>query len=83
MAECFPRIAGGWGLDSVMLEELEKYYMCVCVCVCVFKDFISLFLERREGREKERERNINVWLPLEHSLLETWPTTQACGLTGN
>ena len=23
-----------------------------------------LFLERGEGREKERERNINVWLPL-------------------
>ena len=24
-------------------------------------DFIYLFLERVEGREKERERNINVW----------------------
>ena len=23
-----------------------------------------LFLERREGKEKERERNINVWLLL-------------------
>ena len=34
--------------------------------------------------EKERERNINdVWLPLEHSQLGTWPTTQACTLTGN
>ena len=29
-----------------------------------FKDFIYLFLERWEGREKEREKNINVWLPL-------------------
>ena len=29
------------------------------------EDFIYLFLERREGREKERERNINVWLPLD------------------
>ena len=28
-----------------------------------FKTFI-LFLERGEGREKERERNINEWLPL-------------------
>ena len=28
------------------------------------KDFISLFLERGEWREKGRERNINVWLPL-------------------
>ena len=45
--------------------------------------FIYLFLERGEGREKERERNINVWLPLTHSLLGTWPATQACALTGN
>ena len=28
------------------------------------------------------ERNINVWLLLTH-LLGTWPTTQACALTGN
>ena len=48
-----------------------------------FKDFIYLFLERGEGREKERERNINVWLPLMHPQLGTWPTTQACSLTGN
>ena len=33
--------------------------------------------------EKERERNISVWLPLAHPLLGTWPTTQACALTGN
>ena len=32
-----------------------------------FKDFIYLFLDRGVGREKERERNINVWLPLVHS----------------
>ena len=30
----------------------------------VFKDCIYLFLERGEDREKERKRNINVWLPL-------------------
>ena len=28
------------------------------------KDFIYLFSERGEGRQKERERNINVWLHL-------------------
>ena len=27
-----------------------------------YKDFIYLFLDRGEGREKVRERNINVWL---------------------
>ena len=42
-----------------------------------------LFSERGEGREKERERNINVWLPLAHPLQGTWPATQACALTGN
>ena len=34
---------------------LRKYFL---------KDFIYLFLDRWEGREKEWERNINVWLPL-------------------
>ena len=29
-----------------------------------FIDFTYLFLERGGGREKERERNISVWLPL-------------------
>ena len=48
-----------------------------------FKDFIYLFLKRGEGGEKERERNISVWLPLAHPLLGTWPATQACALTGN
>ena len=27
-------------------------------------DFTYLFVEREEGKKKERERNINVWLPL-------------------
>ena len=44
--------------------------------------FFSLLLEREEGREKERERNINVWLTLACPLLGTWPATQACALTG-
>ena len=47
------------------------------------EDFIYLFLEREEGKKKERERNINVWLPLLRPPLETWPATQACALTGN
>ena len=47
------------------------------------KDFIYFFLESEEGREKERERNIKVWLPLICPQLGTWPITQACALTGN
>ena len=50
----------------------------VNVCLVFFKDFIYL-LERGAGRE----RNINVWRPLECLLLGTWPATQACALTGN
>ena len=40
------------------------------------KDFIYLFLEGK----REKEGNINVWLPLACPLLGTWPTTQACAL---
>ena len=46
-----------------------------------FKEFIYLFGER--GREGERERNINVWLPLPWTPLGASATTQACALTGN
>ena len=49
----------------------------------MFNILIYLFLERGEGKKKERERKINVWLPLVHLLLGTWPTAQACVLTGN
>ena len=45
--------------------------------------FFKRFLERGEGREKARTRNISVWLPLVHPQLGTWRTTQACALTGN
>ena len=50
-----------------------------------FQDFFYfyLILERREGREKERERNINVWFTLMWPPLGTWPTTQAYALTMN
>ena len=51
--------------------------------VLFLKDFIYLFLERGEGKEKGSKRNINVWLPHVCSLLGTWPATQAYALTGN
>ena len=57
--------------------------MCIRIVICLFKDFIYLPLERGERKEKERERNTNVWLSLMRPLLGTWPTTQACALTGN
>ena len=48
-----------------------------------FLDFTYLFVERGDGREKERERNISVWLPLIRPLLETGTAMQACALTVN
>ena len=50
--------------------------------ILFFKTFY-LFIFRERGREGEREAAINVWLPLMHPPLGTWPTIQACALTGN
>ena len=44
---------------------------------------MCLFLEREEGKETERERNISVWLPLEHPLLGIWHAMQARVPIGN
>ena len=64
--------------------------MYICTCFLSFpilsffkKSLFYLFLDRGEGRDKERERNLNVWLPLMHPQLGTWPATQACALTGS
>ena len=38
--------------------------------------YLFIFGERRW--EEERERNMNVWLPLIHPHLGTWTATQAC-----
>ena len=56
------------------------------VCLFILKGWLFIYLlllERGEGREKEMERNVNVWLPSVHPLLGTWPATQVCALTGN
>ena len=47
------------------------------------KKIFYFFLERGEVKEKERESNIDVWLLLTCPFLGTWPSTQACALTGN
>ena len=50
--------------------------------ILLFKIFY-LFIFRERARKEERERNTNVLLPFLCPLLGTWPTTQACVLTGN
>ena len=67
-----------------VLEHLFLY-----VNMKFFKDFIYIFLERGEGRERGREtamseRNRNISrLTLAHLRPVTRPTTQARALTGN
>ena len=58
-------------------------FFCVLASLIFQKDIIYLFLERGKGGRKRERRNISVWLPLACPLLGTWPTTQACALTGN
>ena len=60
---------------------LNKTFLCGFTFY-FFKDFTYLLLERGEGREKERKRNIS-WLPFTRPQLGTWPSTQACALMGN
>ena len=63
--------------------KFSKCFIDIEPFISFLKEFIYLFLERGEGREKVKERNISVWLLLPHPLLGTWPATQACALTGN
>ena len=42
---------------------------------CFCKDFIYLFLEIEEGRDEERERNMDQPPPTRHPL-GTWPDTR-------
>ena len=53
------------------------------VIVILFFWRFYLFLESMEGREKDSQRNISVWLPLTCPPLGTWAATQACALTRN
>ena len=55
------------------MAGLDFFFFLRC-CVFIFKE---------RGKEKEGEKNINVWLPLARPLLGTWPATQVCALTGN
>ena len=62
-----------WSHPSGLDMDVKLMYMFF------FKKNYLLILDRGE----ERERNINVWLPLVHPPLGTCSATQACALTGN
>lgn len=69
--------------------ELGPISTVVYACSQVFLFFKILlkkkivFIFREEGREEERERNINVLVLLHNPPLGTRPITQACALTRN
>ena len=67
-----------------VLRRTGQAFFRVSLCCDLSDSVVSkrlyLFIFREEGREKERERNINEWLPLMCSTLETWLTTQARAL---
>ena len=75
------------------LRELARWQVFPCwnsilgptIYKLVLSFFLRIFLKTLflDRGEKERERNIHVWLPLLHPQLGTWSTTQACALTGN
>ena len=56
-----------WQVSTQSTEPHLPWLMTIFItdnlCFFFWKDFIYLFLERWERKEKERERNINVWLP--------------------
>ena len=76
--ECFLVVHECW-----LLSKFWQLFKYVILIFFSFFKIIYLFFREEERREKERERNINEWLPLIHPLLRTWPTTQACALTRN
>ena len=62
---------------------IHQLMMDNCVVFIFFLKIFKIYFQRGEGRERERKRNISVWLPLTCPLLGTWPKTQTCALTRN
>ena len=85
----YKKLPGAEGLHAIVLSGRDgvpviKVAMTMLrACFLVFKFFIYLFLDRREGREKERERNIDQLPSVRLVLMRTKPAAQACALTGN
>ena len=53
------------------------FFVIIAIDMLLFLKILFIYISREEGREKERETNINVWLPLAHPILGAWPATQA------
>ena len=66
-----------------MLPEVRSLGQKAVPFLIFLKRFYLFIFREGVGREKESERNTNVWLSVVCPLLGTWPATQACALTGN
>ena len=70
----FAHCLGEWSISARRILPHSLTIMGLCH---------AWFIFRERGQEGERERNINVWLPLVCPPLGAWPATQACALSGN
>ena len=66
---------------SLFPEQYSITTIYIAFTLFFLKTLFILFLERGEEEGKERETNINVWLPLTWSPLGTQPALQACAPT--
>ena len=57
------------GVGLILFKSFFKESFLQWSVLIFLKDFIYLFLEKGGGREKKRERNINVWLPVAYPQL--------------
>ena len=72
-------------MSSRTVVFATSFYLLLPRFIYFFKDFIFIIYFQREGkggRTRRRETSICVCL-LVCPLLGTWPTTEACALTGN
>ena len=70
-AQCEYKEENNKEINEIVLKIIEK--INETKSWSFFYDFIYLFLERGERRKKERERNIDVWLPLASPQPGTFP----------
>ena len=68
-------------IDFRVLQTGDVFITSFVPFLFFWRFYLFICRERGEEREKERERNISVWLSLVYPLLETWLATQACALT--
>ena len=80
---CYSRSGTEWSKIRQNVNSESKVENRRNIRVHPFKIFYLFIFRQREGRKKERKRNINVWLPLVRPHLGTWPTAQSCAMTGN